>query len=173
MPVTNSASGVPVGATIYVPGTTAPPGFIKKNGALLSRSTYAALWAYAQASGNMAATDGVWQVGQFSPGDGATTFRIPDGRGGFVRGLDDGRGVDISRGIGTEQEDAMQGHRHASLTGNFVDQNGVGGNIQTGPTGGSISSTTGDAVTDGVNGIPRTATETRPRNVAELACIKY
>lgn len=158
MPVTNSASGVPVGATIYVPGTTAPPGFIKKNGALLSRSTYAALWAYAQASGNIAATDGVWQAGQFSPGDGATTFRIPDGRAEFVRGLDDGRGVDSGRTIGSYQADELKSHTHSAAYASVGISAGGGGNgyyAYPGPTGGSGGG------------------ETRPRNVAELACIKY
>lgn len=163
MPVTNSASGVPVGATIYVPGTTAPPGFIKKNGALLSRTDYAALWAFAQASGNMAASDGVWKVGQFSPGDGATTFRIPDGRAEFLRGLDDGRGVDVGRAIGSAQAHEIQSHAHA-----FTSYGVAAGSSYAQPPG-SSSATGGMSATTASAG----ASETRPRNVAELACIKY
>lgn len=165
MPVTNSTSGVPVGATIYVPGTTAPPGFIKKNGALLSRTAYAALWAFAQASGNMAASDGAWQVGQFSPGDGATTFRIPDGRAEFVRGLDDGRGVDAGRVIGSAQGHGIADHSH---TLSNVASSGSFGSIQiSAPT----AAPAGGFSTGGAQG--SVAIETRPRNVAELACIKY
>lgn len=160
MPITNSAGGLPVGATIYVPGTTAPPGTIKKNGALLSRTAYAALWAFAQASGNMAASDGAWQTGQFSPGDGATTFRIPDGRAEFLRGLDDGRGVDVGRVIGTAQADDLKSHRHP-----VADRAGVEGGSYTATPSGSGST---GLFTGYVGG-----SETRPRNVAELACIKY
>lgn len=106
-----------VGAIVYFPATTAPAGFIKANGALLSRTTYADLWAFAQASGNLAASDGVWQAGQFSPGDGSTTFRIPDGRGEHVRGWDDGRGVDSGRTIGTAQGDQNKAHNHGGASG--------------------------------------------------------
>ena len=112
-----AASSLPTGALINFPATVAPAGFIKRNGALLSRTTYAALWAFAQASGNLSASDGVWQVGQFSPGDGSTTFRIPDGRGEIDRGWDDGRGVDSGRGIGTFQGDQNKSHNHGGASG--------------------------------------------------------
>ncbi|WP_231679148.1 phage tail protein, partial [Ralstonia pseudosolanacearum] len=39
----------------------------------------------------------------FGAGDGAATFNLPDLRGEFLRGWDDGRGVDSGRGIGTWQ----------------------------------------------------------------------
>lgn len=106
-----------VGAIVYFPAVNAPAGFIKANGALLSRTTYADLWAFAQASGNLAASDGVWEVGQFSPGDGSTTFRIPDLRGEHVRGWDDGRGVDSGRSIGTAQGDQNKAHNHGGASG--------------------------------------------------------
>lgn len=110
-------NGVRTGAVLYFPATTAPAGFIKANGGLLSRTTYADLWAFANASGNLAASDGAWQAGQFSPGDGSTTFRIPDGRGEGVRGWDDGRGIDTGRGIGTWQGDQNKAHSHGAITG--------------------------------------------------------
>lgn len=150
--------GVPVGTTIYVPATTAPPGTIKKNGALLLRTAYARLWKFAEDSENMAASDDVWKPGQFSPGDGATTFRIPDGRADFVRGLDDGRGVDTGRIIGSFQADEIKSHTHsgARTSVRITASAGVNGYYaESGDTG----------ATGGI--------ETRPRNVAELACIKY
>lgn len=150
---------VPVGATIYVPGNAAPAGYLKKNGALLSRTTYAALYAYAVASGNMAANDGAWTAGEFSPGDGSTTFRIPDGRGEFIRGWDDGRGIDAGRAIGTSQADDLKSHTHTVPIANA----GAGASNASGyytNASNTTSSATGGA-------------ETRPRNVAELACIKY
>lgn len=96
----------------YVPATSPPAGYIKANGALLNRVSFAALWAFAQASGNIAVSDAAWQSGQFSPGDGATTFRIPDARGYHLRAFDDTRGIDSGRGLGTTQADQFPSHGH-------------------------------------------------------------
>lgn len=62
-------------------GNSAPGGFVLADGSLLSRTTYPNLWAFAQASGNIAASDGIWVPGQYSPGDGSTTFRVPQMNG--------------------------------------------------------------------------------------------
>jgi microcystin-dependent protein len=51
-------------------------GWLKCNGAAVSRSTYAVLFA---AIGTL-----------YGAGDGTTTFNLPDYRGEFLRGLDDG-----------------------------------------------------------------------------------
>lgn len=104
--------GTGIGAIQDFPSSTAPVGYLKANGALLSRTAYPALWAYAQASGNIAVSDGAWQKGQFSPGDGATTFRIPDARGYVRRAWDDGAGVDSGRVLGSVQADQMPSHSH-------------------------------------------------------------
>jgi microcystin-dependent protein len=63
-------------------------------------------------------TDAAWlaangPTGAFSQGDGSTTFRIPDLRGEFIRGFDDGRGADAGRGIGTFQDGQLLSHGHA------------------------------------------------------------
>lgn len=68
---------------------TAPSGWLKANGAAVSRTAYANLFS---AIGTT-----------FGPGDGTTTFNLPDLRGEFVRGLDDGRGIDIGRVRGSSQ----------------------------------------------------------------------
>jgi microcystin-dependent protein len=164
---------MPPGAVLWWPGTTPPSGWIKANGALLSRSTYAGLWAAAQASGNLAASDGAWVAGQFSPGDGSTTFRVPDLRGQFLRSWDDGRGIDTGRALGSSQADAFQGHRH-SLT--YLISSGSA--VNAAQVVGASSALSVEAVvtgpsTDGVNGTPRTARETRPLNLAYLHIIKY
>lgn len=106
------SGAVGAGAIGFFPATAAPAGYLKMNGALLSRVTYAGLWAYAQASGNMAASDGAWTSGQFSPGDGSTTFRIPDLRGYHIRAFDDARGLDSGRVIGSTQADQFPSHVH-------------------------------------------------------------
>lgn len=76
-----------------------PPGWRKRNGALLSRVTYAALF------GAIGTTYGA--------GDGASTFALPDDRGYSDRGYDDGRGVDSGRTIGSYQADQNKSHSHS------------------------------------------------------------
>lgn len=100
------------GDIVFIPASVPKPGTLKLNGTLLSRASYPELWAYAQTSGNMAANDGAWTSGQFSPGDGITTFRIPDWRGYVPRAWDDGRGIDTGRAIGTTQADQLLQHNH-------------------------------------------------------------
>jgi microcystin-dependent protein len=110
-----SATAMPAGSIIWVPGTVAPAGTVKINGALLPRDTYARLWAYVQTSGNLAVSDAAWltDFGKFSPGDGATNFRMPRVNGYAFRAWDDGAGVDSGRGIGTVQADQNLSHTHA------------------------------------------------------------
>ena len=152
-------SGItPAGSVFFFPGSAAPAGFVKANGALLSRAQYPALWSYAQGSGNLAASDGVWSQGQFSPGDGATTFRIPDLRGEFIRSWDDARGVDAGRAIGSSQADELKSHTHP--TG------------QSGTTFGAAVVTHAVGIGSG-NTLATGGAETRPRNIALLACLKY
>lgn len=79
--------------------------------------------------------------------------------------------------------DAFQGHFHdlnSEATGNndvvaFADSNHDGG--ITANYGSSFRGDTyvwvGHPRNDGINGTPRTASETRPRNISLLACIKY
>lgn len=128
---------------------TAPTGYLKANGAAISRTTYATLFA---AIGTT-----------FGVGDGSTTFNVPDLRGEFLRGWDDARGVDSGRVFGSAQGFATQDHTHgsaAAASGNQL--------LAAGANGAAISGSTTGAMNSGV-----VATETRPRNIALLACIKY
>jgi hypothetical protein len=83
----------------------------------------------------------------------------PDLRGEFVRGWDNGKGTDPGRALGTSQADGFKAHRH--LVGNW-ENNGL-------PGGGRavLSQTAGNADTFDTGG-----TETRPRNIALMYCIK-
>lgn len=95
---------------------TPPAGWMRINGALLSRTLFPELWAHVQTVG--AVSDADWVAGRkgwFSSGDGSTTFRIPISGGEFIRALDDGRGVDVGRLIGSEQAGDNASHNH-SLT---------------------------------------------------------
>jgi hypothetical protein len=83
---------------------------------------------------------------------------LPDLRGEFVRGLDQGRYVDPGRGILSFQAQDIQPHSHPY--GGLQEQGYTGGNPIL-ATGGTVASTslTGN-------------TETRPRNIALLFLIK-
>lgn len=152
--LTNASA--PAGAVVFYAQSTAPTGWLKANGALISRTTYAALFS---AIGTT-----------YGAGDGATTFKLPDLRGEFLRGWDDGRGVDAGRANASAQSDAMQGHKHTFgwVMVTSYDGGQFGRNFLV-----SGSNDTGGPITDGTNGTPRTAAETRPRNIAMLPCIKY
>lgn len=95
----SDASGQP-GDIKYTASSTAPTGWLKANGAAVSRTAYAALFA---AIGTT-----------FGAGDGFTTFNLPDLRGEFIRGWDDGRGIDAGRSIGSAQAGAIQSHGHSA-----------------------------------------------------------
>jgi microcystin-dependent protein len=163
-----------VGMVAAFPATSPPPGWLKLNGALLTRASYPALWAYAQSSGALV-SEATWTAsawGSFSSGDGSTTFRLPDARGEFLRYFNDGHASkDVGRVIGSGQLDAFQGHNHSVLqTANTTGSNSLS---KTGSDVFTSGTLVASPTTDFVNGTPRTASETRPRNVAWLACVKY
>jgi hypothetical protein len=138
---------VPAGAVVSFAMNTAPTGYLKCDGSAVSRSTYADLFT---AIGTT-----------FGSGNGSTTFNLPELRGEFVRGWDDGRGIDSGRAFGSAQGDQFGAHTHT------YQRNIDGGSGQPGGSGGSLSTlNTGSA-----GGITNSS-ETRPRNIALLYCIK-
>ncbi len=167
---------VPSGSVVFVAGDTVPAGWLKANGAAVSRTTYASLFA---AIGT-----------RYGAGNGSTTFNLPDLRGLFVRGWDDGRGVDSGRALGSRQESANQDHYHALPTTSagqheagiaavFVD-NQVS-TSQGVATPSSLLSESGNnpMLTGGVelrtysqSKTLAAASESRPVNMALMACIK-
>jgi len=156
---------VPPGQVMFFAAPAAPAGWVKANGALLSRTVYLNLFI---------------QLGTvFGAGDGATTFGIPDLRGEFLRGWDDARGVDAGRVFGTGQTDALQNITGAlnlmrATLGVTMTASGA---FQTATTTSFNDANAGAApyynTTFDASRVARTATETRPRNIALLACIKF
>jgi len=150
-----SANQFLISQVVFIAGITAPAGFLKCNGAAVSRATYSSLFAL------IGTTYGV--------DDGSTTFNLPELRGEFLRCADDGRGIDTARVLGSAQADAFQGHYHS--TGYNAGSAGSAGMAQSGAASNGGALTASTPITDGTNGTPRISTETRPRNVALLACI--
>jgi microcystin-dependent protein len=157
-------AGNMVGEVCFFAMSTAPSGFLKANGAAVSRTTYAALFT---AIGTT-----------FGAGDGSTTFLLPDLRGEFARGWDDGRAVDSGRAFGSAQADALQnitGTIYGSTVGSHGGQSS--GAFTTTSAGSTfrdaLEAASGSQFVFNANNVARTATETRARNVALLACIKF
>lgn len=143
--------GVLPGTIIYYAKNTAPSGYLKANGAAVSRTTYSSLFAVIGTT--------------FGAGNGTTTFNVPDLRGEFIRGWADGRAVDTGRTFASFQADEFKSHTH-----NFyewyndrpIDHDSDYHEIDRGMVRNLVTAT---SATGG--------SETRPRNIALLACIKY
>jgi hypothetical protein len=133
------------GSIVFFASNVAPSGYLIADGATISRTVYGELFA---AIGTT-----------FGAGDGSTTFKIPDLRGEFVRAWDDGRGVDTGRVFGSAQLDDFKSHTHGLNMG-YTD-------LDMGLTGGGKPPQYGTQQTGATGG-----TETRPRNIALLGCIK-
>jgi phage-related tail fiber protein len=156
------ANGIQPGAIVYFAMNKAPTGYLKANGAEVSRTAYADLFA---AIGTT-----------YGAGDGVNTFNVPEGRAEFPRGLDDGRGIDPGRVIGSWQVDSMKAHQH--MTGlDHENEGGAGAsfgrkeltaNKRTEVLDALGYTSNSSTLTESIGG-----TETRPRNVAWLCCIKY
>ena len=157
----------PSGMVMTFAADYAPAGWLKANGAAVSRTLYARLFT---AIGT-----------RFGAGDGYSTFNLPDLRGEFPRFWDDGRGVDAGRVFGSLQLDAIQ-NWEAVFTYQRAQVNGaekISGAMRLEPEqdegtaqqGGNWA-TSHAHIGPSVNNAARTAPETRPRNVALLACIK-
>lgn len=156
------AALVPAGAVMYFAIANCPAGWVKANGQSLQSSQYPAL---AQAFGATGAS-----------------FTVPDLRGEFLRGADDGRGVDGGRAVGSLQGDATKVWMNGSSKGNnpigdsstgiITHQPGAWmAGIETGTWSGNFPNrVTLQAAFDSRYG---NGSETRPRNVALLGCIKF
>ncbi|CES20984.1 Gifsy-2 prophage tail fiber protein [Salmonella enterica subsp. enterica serovar Typhi] len=146
-------SALPVGVPVPWPSATLPEGWLKCNGAAFSSEMYPKLAkAY-------------------------PTNKLPDLRGEFIRGWDDGRGIDAARASLSIQNGMLEKHRHIVVAndgydtkdewelatifkktytqGRGLDATNTGGSLIPSPTlhsRGSIGNTGGS--------------ETRPRNIA-------
>ena len=144
----------------YFATNTAPTGWLKANGAAVSRTVYSTLF------GRVGTT--------FGAGNGTTTFNLPDLRGEFIRAWDDGRGADPSRIFGSAASGSSEvaNHWHAydkltNLVTRYINDLGAG-------NGDPVIFGTQTSTFTTVQVLPSPlGEETAPRNVALLACIKY
>lgn len=140
-------SALPVGVPVPWPSVTPPTGWLKCNGAAFSAEEYPEL-AKAYPSG-----------------------KLPDLRGEFIRGWDDGRGVDTGRAILSAQEWLTGSHCHYIRSWDAWNNTVLEPNDRQGD---SLLSTDnavqGGAINGRFNSQYRTefsgGNETRPRNIA-------
>ena len=90
-------SALPVGVPVPWPSATPPTGWLKCNGAAFDKVKYPHL-ATAYPSG-----------------------KLPDLRGEFIRGWDDGRGIDAGRALLSIQTGMLEKHRHIVVANNGYD----------------------------------------------------
>ena len=165
------ANGVPVGSVFNLATTTVPSGFLECNGAAISRSTYATLFATISTT--------------WGSGDGSSTFNLPDLRGQFVRGWannatntgDDGRSFASSQADQNKTHDHTAsvndpGHRHVTKGHGTQDD---GGSNLTGSTSGGTSSTSMNDANTGISVSVASdgGAEVRVKNIALMYVIKF
>ena len=186
-----ASPGLSSGACVLHWGPTAPPGTLKANGAAVLIATYPALDTaiYCGNANNPTATWGYRCTNPANPNGSRSTagtyIVVPDGRGEFLRGWDDGRGIDTGRNQWLAQAQAIESHTHGVTdpqhrhTATWSDGNGftlnAGGSARrlpfTADGGAGFIDTTLSSTGITINNTG--GTETRPRNLAPLICIKY
>lgn len=149
------ASALPVGSIIGFPVNKIAPGFLELDGSVKSAAAYPDLATFLG--------------GLFNKGDeGAGNFRLPESRAEFLRGWDHGRGIDIGRAVGSYQSDEIKKHRHPQYEYDTNDSTPIpdlsrafdlNANYAVGREVTALIGYTGGS-------------ETRPRNLAVIWCIK-
>lgn len=152
---TITLADMPPGSIQWFAMQTPPAGWLECDGRILSRTAnnnqYAPLWAAIQ----------------YTYGGTGDSFTIPDLRGQFLRGWDHNTtvpslSIDPNRVFGSTQADAFKSHTHA------IDSNHDNSTYGTRVRGTSSTQVDGTQLSQATGG-----TETRPTNVAMIACIKY
>jgi len=165
-----------------------PDKFLECDGSELSREIY---WELFSIIGTT-----------FGEGDGNLTFNIPDFRGEFIRGWDNGAGIDPDAGsrtainngnsgdnIGSIQDFMMQKHKHIDsghthLYYRYAALDGSGTNPlrdlsviwynTNGVSTSTNSASFGDPSNSGTGaGTPKHSNEIRPKNISARFCVKF
>lgn len=160
----------PAGTVDYFANSTSPVGYLECNGQAVSRTQYPELFTAISIV--------------YGAGNGTTTFNVPDLRGEFIRGADNGKGIDAGRVIGTGQPGTLiVGDFDPTPTpGSLYSASGSYQNLygadpfdasSYSPTTTQAAYATSSVVAATAASLPGYFGITRPRNVALLPCIKY
>ena len=153
-----AASGNPVGTIIAFAGENAPTGYLVCNGDVINDVPAQTIQGVTADFRNLRTVLGTIYSSN------SVDHVLPDLRGEFLRGWkSDKIGVDSGRVFGSNQADSLKSHDHTGPAGpaeTKIEGTIYGGGNRTGETGVYATNATGE-------------TETRPRNVAILYCIKF
>jgi len=149
---------LPAGAVMSFAMNSAPAGWLAADGTEYAKTgTYAAL--FAAISTTYGETNG-------SGGAGTSHFRVPDLRGYFVRGSGTNSDGTAAGTFGAKQADAFGSHQHSytdhTPSSSLVGVQGGANNIWQASASSPLRTTTFEG-----------GTETRPKNIAMLYCIKF
>ena len=197
-----TAGTMPTGSVAGFRMTSPPTGWVKENGGTIgniasgattranadTQSLFVLLWTQFDQT-KLPIQDSAGAVttrGASAAADFAAAKRMPlfDARSRFPRGADDGLGYDATITVGLAQADEIKGHTHTGETN--IDGThghdvqlwiGSGGSHNTGGGSGFAGNAPAGDVTGGAHKHAFTTastggTETRPRALAELRCIK-
>lgn len=166
----DSAFLAEVGMVAFFGRGTPPPGWLALNGSVVGTVAYANLVAacYVGNVANPTAPAFYKCTNPAAPTTSRSTVGtymvLPDARGEFLRAVDSGRGVDAGRVLGSWQSFQLEMHNHA------IDAYHLG----------TAGTTIAVATSTALGGTPTAwfgarvgGNETRPRNIALLACIKF
>lgn len=156
----------PPGTIIAYAGAGAPAGYLYCDGSTVSRATYPALHA---------ALGGAWGTG-----NGTTTFHLPDLRGRFLRGQNDGSGRDpdtatrtavntggsVGDAVGSVQTHQFASHAHTTTINAQHSDNGDG-------AGYGLLNFATFALTSPQTSAAAGGSETRPLNANVRYFVKY
>ena len=148
---------LPAGAVMSFAMNSAPAGWLAADGTEYAKTgTYAALFAaisttYGETNGSGAA--------------GTSHFRVPDLRGYFVRGSGTNSDSTEAGAFGAKQADELKSHTHTVHTKFLASLPVAGTGVLSDGNGSSQQATPNTGATGG--------TETRPKNIAMLYCIKF
>ncbi|MEQ1143752.1 phage tail protein [Acinetobacter soli] len=142
-----------IGMVHALPFSTIPSNRLVCDGQLYNIADYPKLYA---------------KLGTVYGGNGTTTFGVPDYRGVVLRGLDDGRGLDPGRALGSYQEDLLKSHDHNRNTdGNIESVVLPDGGVNSGDIQGPTVRMKQFSKTGATGG-----TETRMKNTSVIYVIK-
>lgn len=162
---------IPTGTILPFAGdvSTPPAGFVSCDGSLISKTTYAALYAVLGT---------IWGAGD------ASNFQLPDSRGIFLKGAGttnrtlgkDASGNYYAATLGAYVTDKMQGHYHSYYyeAAGSANKHCLGASATSQLiSGGGASDGVNAAAQDGTNGTPRTGHTTEPQHMGVNFIIKY
>jgi len=142
---TNNSSSLPVGTVVAYTANSDPTDYFECDGSTLDTTTFSELFG----------------VIGYTFGGSGSNFQLPDLRGEFIRGLDNGRGIDSGRVLGTNQAEEVGPHTHNIYRSGTDVFSQIGAQFATNRTNAVLST------------LQNSGAETRPRNVALVYCIKY